>query len=175
MSKRLLFGLAAVLAASGIWFSYQNHQQAGVQAAAIIKADSLGQDTVAAINNLKLFVGSHMGSGVNFTLQAAYERAQAQARVAAQAAAGTSRVYADAQAACAGKSDSVTQARCNQSYLAKHLTAMPQPTPVATPKLADYQYIMRAPIWSPDLAGALLAGALAALVVGLAGLRRRGH
>ena len=176
MSKRILFVFAAViLAGAGIFFRASSTHTARVQADQIVKNDSAGTDTASGIATLKAFVASHMGASVSFTLKASYDRAIAAARPPAPPANTTSQVYVDAQRACSGKSDSITQARCNQNYLAQHLSAVPAatPAPVPAPKLADYQYGLVAPLWTPDLAGALLLGAVASVGVGLVmGLHR---
>jgi hypothetical protein len=104
----------------------------------------------------------------------AYVKAQAAAQASAAAQAANSQIYADAQRLCSGKSDSITQAKCNQDYISKHLANVPLPTPVAEPKAADYQLKLSAPLWTPDLAGAAVLGAAAALVLLLvSGWRRK--
>jgi hypothetical protein len=168
MIKRILFVLATLLlAGGGLYVRSLNATSANTQAQAIIKQDAAGADTAAAVAALRDYAKAHMGADASFTLAGAYARAQAAAKAA------NSQIYADAQRACSGKSDSITQARCNQDYLAKHLANVPLPTPVPEPKPADYQYHITAPLWTPDLAGALLLGAAAALGLTLATLRRR--
>ncbi len=162
-----------MLAVGGFYLRHLNKQEAARQAQALIAADQAGQDTTAPLQSLKDYIKGHMGAKADVTLSAGYERAQAAARVAAQAQAANSQIYAQAQAACAGKSDSITQAKCNQEYLSKHLTSVPPPAPVAEPKLADYQHNLRSPLWTADLAGALFVGVIAALALLLPGLRRR--
>jgi hypothetical protein len=174
MIKRILFVLATLLlAGGGLYVRSLNATSANTQAQAIIKQDAAGADTAAAVAALRDYAKAHMGADASFTLAGAYARAQAAAKAAAAASAANSQIYADAQRACSGKSDSITQARCNQDYLAKHLANVPLPTPVPEPKPADYQYHITAPLWTPDLAGALLLGAAAALGLTLATLRRR--
>jgi hypothetical protein len=168
MSKRILFIIGAViLAAGGIFFRASNSHSARVQADRIVSADAAGTDTTADIASLKSFVATHMGASTSFTLKSSYDRAGSAAVAAASAAKPSNQIYVDAQKACAGKSDSVTQARCNQNYLAQHLTAAPTPAPVPAPKLADFQYSYKAPLWTPDLAGSLMLGASASVAFGL--------
>jgi len=168
MSKRILFIFAAVaLAGAGIFYRASSTHTARLQSEAIVKDDTAGQDVSAAIASLKNYVAAHMGASVSFTLKSSYDRAVAQAQPPA-AAAPSSQIYADAQRACSGKSDSITQARCNEAYISAHLApATPTPTPVAIPKLADFQYQLKAPLWTPDLSGALLLGAAAAAFAAL--------
>ncbi|HEX3082533.1 MAG TPA: hypothetical protein VHQ86_04730 [Candidatus Saccharimonadia bacterium] len=177
MSKRIWFVVVAVLlAVAGFGIRTASGRSAHSQATKIVSADTAGTDTKAAIADLKTFAQNHMGASVSFTLQGSYDRANAAAQAAAAASTSTSQVYADAQKACASKSDSLVQAHCNQAYLAAHLPAATAPATVLAPKLSDYQYKIKAPLWSPDLAGALLLGAVVALGFGLvAGRRRKGH
>ncbi len=161
MSKHILFAIAAIgLLVAGIFMKTSNAHSARLQADQIIQADSTGTDTTTSLASLKAFVRGHMGASVSFTLQAAYDRAQAAAQAAAAASNASAQVYADAQRACGGKSDSITQARCNQQYLSSHLPNVPAPAAVAAPALSSYQYQLKAPLWTPDAAGALFLGAL---------------
>jgi formate-dependent nitrite reductase membrane component NrfD len=174
MLKRILFVVAAlVLLAASFYVRSRNAATAQAQADQIEAQDTAGSDTTAAFTNLQAYARSHLGVDVNLTLNGSYARAQTAAKAAATASAVNSQIYADAQRACGGKTDSITQARCNQDYLDKHLTNVPQPTPVAEPKLADYQHSIRSPVWAPDIAGALLLGGLAALVLAIVVNTRR--
>lgn len=164
MSKRILFVIAAIiLLGTGIFFRASNARTARVEADQIVANDAAGQDTAAPIDSLKDFVRLHMGASVSFALNGAYGRAQTAAQASAASAVPNAQVYADAQRACAGKSDSVTQAKCNQDYVAQRLSGAPTPTPVPAPRLADYQHSLKAPLWTPDLAGALLLGSAASI------------
>jgi hypothetical protein len=172
MSKRLLLILAIVLMAGGLYVRAQNQHQAQKLADALVAADKAAQDTKVPLQNLRDYVAAHMGARATVTLQASYDRAVAAAKAQANAQAANDQVYADAQRACTSKADSLVQAHCNQEYLANHLVALPPAGPVVAPKLADYQYSLRAPLWTPDLAGALLLGGAVALVwIGLKLLR----
>ncbi|HVQ43955.1 MAG TPA: hypothetical protein VMT30_03235 [Candidatus Saccharimonadia bacterium] len=167
MSKRVLFGLAALaLAAASIYFRAGNTRTARLHADQIVAADTVAADTTTQLAALKTFVADHMGASVTFTLQGSYDRAVAAATAAAAVPDPNAQVYAAAQKACSGKSDSLTLARCNQAYLAQHLSTAPTPAPVPAPRAADYRRTFTAPLWTPDLAGALLAGAVAALILG---------
>ncbi len=168
MTKPLFFGaITLVLTVTGLAAASANATQAQRQAAAITTQDRAGRDATAARAALQAFVQTHLNASTSLTLSASYQRAQAAAQAAASATVPNAQVYANAQAACAGKSDSITQARCNQQYLATHLVTVSTPTSVLQPKLADYQYTYHSPRWTPDLAGASLAGALVALVLTL--------
>jgi hypothetical protein len=174
MSKRLLIIVALGLAAAGLYFAYLNNGQAHRWAAAVVAADQAGADTTAQMTALRAYVAGHMGAGAEVSLAASYSRAQQAARAAAAAQAANSQIYADAQRVCGGKRDSITQAKCQQDYLTSHLANVPLPTAVPEPKLADYQLKLRAPWWTPDLAGACFLGAAGALgFLGWAFWRRR--
>lgn len=176
MSKRFVFIIAAiVLFAVGIGLRATSARSARTQADAIVAADAAGKPTAALLSSLSDFVKQHMGASVALTLKGSYDRAVVAAGVAAAAANPSTQVYADAQKACSGKTDSITQARCNQAYLAAHLTATPPPVSVPAPQLGSYQHTYAAPLWTPDLAGAVLLGATVAGVLGLIGNRRKGR
>jgi hypothetical protein len=178
MSKRILFILAAVvLAGAGIYYRAASTHTARLQADAIVAADAAGADINKDLAILRDFVSSHLGASVSFTLQASYDRMLAKSQPAAPApVSSNSQIYTEAQRACAGKSDSITQARCNEAYLQAHLnssTPTPTPVPGPVPKLADYQYNLKAPLWTPDLAGALLLGAAAAALAAFLARQRK--
>jgi hypothetical protein len=174
MQKLVLFIVAAVaLAGAGLYFRLDNAQEAKAQAENIIGQDAAGADTTAAQAALETYVKTHTGSTVSFTLNGAFARAEAAAKAAASAGAANSKIYADAQRACASKTDSVTQARCNHDYLSRHLVNVPNAAPVTAPKLSDYQKTFKAPLWTTDLAGALLLGAVAALALAAFSFWRR--
>jgi len=165
MSKRVLIAIVVLLTAAGFFMASRNVTEAHKLSQAVLAADAAAQDTVAPLGTLKHYVEGHMGASSGVTLGSGYQRAQVAAQAAATASAANSQIYAAAQAACSGKSDSITQARCNQDYLAKHLVSVAPATPVAAPKQSDFQYYFAAPFWSPDLAGALFAGAAIALAL----------
>ena len=182
MSKSLMFFLAALaLAGLGSYFRYQNGVEARRQATAIVQLDqnpatsAQAQTGGTAPMALKTFVAAHTGSSVSYTLKSSFDRAVTSANAAAQAQTATSQVYADAQRACSGKSDSITQARCNQAYINSHLSQAAPPPPVAQPKLSDYIVNLHAPLWTADLAGALFLGAGAALIMAVVNGRRRNY
>ncbi len=182
MSKRFLFLFAAIiLFGVGIFFRASSTRSARTQAEKITQADTAGADTAADVASLKTYSASHMGASVKFALKGAYARAQAAAEAAATAqaaaSAANSQIYAEAQRQCSGKSDSITQAKCNQAYLSAHLASVPAaPASVPAPKESDFQYDLKAPFWTPDLAGALLIGALVAFGFSIPfGRRKQGH
>lgn len=163
MTKRaILVVVAVVLAAAGLYLIHKNGQYVKTQVAAIQSEDTTA-DPIADVTVLKSYIANHMGTSANFVLTASYNRALAAAQAAQAAAAANANVYAAAQAACSGKTDSITQAKCNAAYLAAHLQAQPQAAPATMPDIASYTYHLHSPVWTPDLAGSLLLGALLAL------------
>jgi hypothetical protein len=168
MNKRMLFIIAAIiLLIAGIYARSASAKQAKTLANNVEVADLADTSTTATLTDLQLYVKDHMGASVSYTLTGSYNRALAAATAASSAQNGNGQIYAAAHAACSGKTDSITQAKCNQAYLSAHLANLPQPVPVTQPKLADYQYSLKSPSWTPDLTGSLLLGALAALILGM--------
>jgi len=169
MTKRMLFVLAAiVLGALGLYNLSQNNQTAHSLASEIVQVDSSNSpDTQSVTTDLKDFVKAHMGASVTYTLTGSYNRALAVAQASQAAQDSSTKLYADAQKACMGKTDSLTQARCNEAYIQAHQSSVPAASPVPTPKQSDYQVKLQSPLWTPDLAGALLLGSVVALVAGL--------
>lgn len=174
MNKRMLFIVAAIiLAALGLFYRAENSKTAHALADEIVQLDNSGADTKSNAADLKAYVSTHMGASVSYSLVGSYNRAVAAEQAAAAAQDPNAKLYADAQRACSGKTDSLTQARCNTAYIQQHLVNSPAPSPLPAPKVADYTVTLHAPFWTPDLAGALFLGAVAALAVGLALGRRR--
>jgi hypothetical protein len=163
---------ALVLAAAGIYVQWQNSQHAKNLAQSIEQQDLAGTSTTQSVADLGTYVKSHMGATVSYTLTGSYNRAVAAAKSSAAAEESNQGVYAAAQAACMSHANSIVQAECNQAYLQSHATELQSPAPVATPKLASYEYTVKSPFWTPDLAGALMLGAIASLIVGVT-MRRK--
>ena len=173
MKTRLLLLLGIILLIAGFAVRLGNTHQATKLANAVVATDNAGTDPTSQLATLKSYVHAHMGAHAKFTLQAGYERAVASAKTAAAAQATNSQIYAAAQAACGGKTDSITQAKCNEQYLSQHLVNLPAQAPVSAPILSAYQYDLSAPFWTADTAGWLWAAALVALLAGFIGLIKR--
>lgn len=169
-----MFVLAAVLLLIGaLYVRSLNGSSAQKQASNIVRLDSTGADISPTLDSLKTYARTHMGASVTVILNGSFTRADAAAKAAAQAPTASAQVYADAQKACSGHTDSITQARCNTLYIQAHLSNLPSTSPLPQPKVADYTYKFTSPLWAPDLAGALILGALAALIIGLVRIPRR--
>jgi hypothetical protein len=178
MMKRIFFVLAAAaLGFAGLYFRGQNATEANRRADAIVEQDLAGQDPTASIAALKAYVQTHTGASVDFTLTGAYDR-DLKAYQSAKSSTDQSQVYIEAQKACGGQRDSITQAKCVTQYVqARMAAATPAPSPPPEPKLAKYRYDLNAPLWASDLPGALLLGAVIAALFAVAGLftRRKRH
>ena len=170
MKRYLYLIVGLVLSVAGLVARQHNQAEAKRLAAAIVSQDVAATSTQAAESELRDYVAAHTGAAATYTLQGSYNRDLSAAKAAvAAASAANSQIYAEAQKTCAGKADSVTQAKCNQDYLAKHLQAVPAAT-VAEPTVATYQRKLTGPWWAPDLAGALLLGGAAGLGIGFVNL-----
>jgi hypothetical protein len=152
-----------VFAGIGIYGVFNNNSSALNQRNAILASDKAGQDTALARGTLANFVAAHMGSSVSFALSDSYNRdlKMAQSAIASTSVSGT--VYAHAQAACSGQSDSITQAKCVTNYVSAHVQPGANPQPVALPSAVAYQYHYAAPGWTPDIAGLSLVLSLVSL------------
>ena len=173
MKFRVLIAVAVLALIGGLAVRSTNARHANQLATAVIVADGSGNPTAAPLANLKAYIKGHQGAHASFTLTKAYNDAVTAAKSAAQIQASNSQIYAAAQAACSGKTDSITQAKCNQAYLQAHLIAEPANAPVTAPALGDYQYHMSAPFWTADLAGWLELVAIIAGAIGIIGILRR--
>jgi hypothetical protein len=176
MTKQILAIVGLLLLGSGIGLAVANQKGAQTRAAAIVAQDNQGQDTGEAVSALKSYAATHINGGATVTLTAAFQRTQAQAKVQAEAASASAKLYSAAQQACSGHTDSITQARCVQDYVSKRLVAAPAPSQVPAPKVSDFTFAYQSPLWTPDAAGACLLGGIAALMmVGLMSIRRTKH
>jgi hypothetical protein len=163
MSRKILLILAILLATASVFAIRSNQRQARLQATAIMASDLSGEVVTTQLAQLKAYSQSHLSSSSAVTLTGSYTRAQAAATAAAAAADTSAAVYAAAQKACSGQSDSIVQARCNAQYLSTHLSSIPATTPVPIPQPTAYQYHFTSPFWTPDLAGVLT---IATILVG---------
>ncbi len=144
---------------------------------AVYAADKQGGDTQKALQNLQIYVVSHMNtslsSGTNIyppiQLKYTYDRlVQAESE---QLASTNSKLYNDAQQYCEAQNSSDFSGRnrvpCIQQYVKDH----GQPLKTIPDSLYKFDFV--SPIWSPDLAGwsLFVTAILTALLVGLVGLR----
>ena len=152
MKPILFLAAAIVLVATGLGIRAHNHSQAVDRASIVVAADRAGNPTQNDITLLKSYVKSHTGSTVMFSLGGSFSRAQAAAEASAKAQGGTGQLYVEGQQKCAGKADSITQARCVQQYVSAHLANVAVPVAVAPPNPKDYMMTVMAPKVAFDLA-----------------------
>lgn len=151
-----------------------NNVKMGELRQAVYIADEQGGDIELALQNLRVFVYSHMNTdlragststGAPIQLVNRFNAAVAaeQARVAALSSAASG-VYADAQARCERSSLPLTaRAQCIQDYVAANGSGIPQ---LNLPPKEFYSFDFASPIWSPDLAGwSLIVSAIIAMLI----------
>lgn len=153
----------------------QNHNTAVLRASTVVAADRAGEPIAPLLESLKKYVRTHTGSSVVLSLPGSYSRALSAAQASGQPTA-TGALYAEAQAACAGKADSVRQAKCVQEFVSARLVTTPEQPTVLPPNPEDYVIRLKAPAIAPDLATLLwfvaFASALTALGLFLRNKRR---
>lgn len=150
--RRLLFLVLLITFGVSGWLVRQSYSTYTHNQAAAMGAMTDPVTTIAKLNELKRYVTSHSGSSVTVALTATYNKAVSDAQAAAaQSAAPSTTLYAEAQAACLGRGvSSVTQAQCNQTYIQSH-SAGSTITPVVTlPNLSDYTYPLVGPMLTLD-------------------------
>jgi hypothetical protein len=167
--KVILLLVTVALFGAGAYAQQASTKEASRRVQNILTADLAGTSVSGDIALLTDYVGKHMGSSIDFSLSGSYNRAeeafQSYQTAAAAAQQANSQIYAEAQAACAGKADSIVQARCNTAYLNAHIQNVHIPDPVPEPKEADYYYNLVAPPWTADVTGALYLDGVISLIL----------
>ena len=164
MRSMWLFGVGLICAVGALVSLTSTHANAQRQVNQILVTDQTSPVPTATMMKLQSYVADHMGAGVTFRLNGAYERDLAAAKNAASSQPSGS-IYQQAQAACASIKIATQQAACNEAYLQSHLQASNVPAAVTLPNIASYTYTLKAPSWTPDLSGLLLAAAILIVVV----------
>lgn len=164
--KARYFFIASILSL-GIfaWQVIGAQQEANRQAAELVAQDKASQDVALLKQQIEGYVADHMGVRVQVFLEGSYDRAYKAAQTAANPA-SNGQVYTQAQAACGGRSDSVSQAKCVSEYVAKNSTPSTNPQPMVAPDKQGYTLDLTGPNWSLSLAGVALLASLAAFVMG---------
>lgn len=168
---KYLFIASLIFFAAGILLYRNNAVQTQNKVEAIIAADKAGKPVDEDIKNLEVYVKSHMNASTSFALQGSYSRAVAAAQAAAlqQTQAGA-KVYADAQASCSARVDSIQLSNCVTNYIAANSTpGQTAPAPAEVDK-NQYVYMLKSPSWSWDLAGYMLCFSVAVVPIGLLSL-----
>lgn len=163
----------------GLFGYRQNLTTAYAKEQAILTADTAGDPTQTAVQDLREYSTHHMHADVTFTLDKAYNRDV----LAAHAKAATAQVgsinndlYTTAQASCGERTDSITKANCVINYIHAHQPAESQlaAKPEELPVIADYTYTFTSPGWSWDFAGIIIGLGSISLVASIV-LALRSH
>jgi hypothetical protein len=173
MKPIIFLSSAILLSAFALGTQAHNHSEAVQRASVVVAADRAGSSTGEALKSLKKYVGGHTGSSVTLTLSGSYTRAQTAAEEYARSQGGTGQLYAEGQQKCAGKADSVVQARCVQSYVSQHLATIATPVAVAPPNPKDYIITIKSPAFASDFATLLFAGSTGLFVIAVYAFIRR--
>lgn len=166
--NKLIFVASALLLAVGFGARYQNSTTLRSLVEVVIAMDSSGKDTASPLKSARDYAAGHMSAPIRIILQASYERAVEKAKAAVTPPVNNAEVYAQAQRVCGTKTDSVTQARCNQNYIASRLAPAETPSPAELPKISDYTYDLKPPLWTSDVAGVSFVLSAVLLFAGLA-------
>lgn len=162
MKPRYLVIVALLLLIYGVYTYNQNGRNAVHLASVITSQDNADQSITPTLNQLEAYVHNHIGASTSVFLAGSYNRALAASKLTATPPVDGS-VYADAQAACAGRTSSVVQAQCVTDYVSQRLQSQAA-APATTPSKASYTYRLGSPRWAPDQAGLALLVAAAFLV-----------
>ncbi len=166
--KRFALILLTLILISGAFLARaHNHSEAVAKARAIVAADQVGQPTEQLLSSLKNYVALHTGSSIILNMGGSYGRAVAAAEVSAKAQVGTGQLYAEGQQKCAGKANSIVQAKCVQDYVSTRLKALAIPVAVAPPNPKDYIIIFKSPFFTFDTATLFLALALLVILASI--------
>ena len=165
--KRIIILIAVLgFAYAGIAARAHNRTESITRANAIVSADQIGEPTAPLLASLKNFVKTHTGSSVKLTLGASYTRAQAAAQASNKSQEITGQLYAEGQAACASKADSLVQARCVQAYVSSRLKALSIAPTLAAPNPSDYIINYTAPTTAADTATIMATLSILSLIAG---------
>lgn len=147
---------------------FQNQRLARRLASDIQARDSQGKATSVQLAQLRLHARTHMNAGAEVFLAGSYNRDTAKAQEQAKTSSDGA-IYQRAQAAC-GKGSSIEQANCVAAYIASNSSPGKNPVIPRLPESGEYEHKFRSPVWTPDLAGALLMGSLVTAGIAAASL-----
>lgn len=161
----LLLIPAALVITSGFLYR-QNAVDAQKQVSAILAADRAGKPVTEQINELERYTKTHMNASVEFALQGSYSRAVVAAQAAAlQSTQAGAQVYADAQASCSSRANSIVLSNCVTAYIAAHSTAGANALPAVKVDKSKYVFKFTSPAWSWDLTTIILLLSLSVTVI----------
>lgn len=165
---RYLFILSLILLITSLLLYRNNAIQAQQQVDAIIAADKAGKPVDQDIKKLEQYVKTHMNASTSFALQGSYSRAVVAAQAAAlQQTQSGAKVYADAQAACSARVDSIQLSNCVTNYIAANSTpGQTAPAPAQVDK-SQFIYKFTSPAPSLETSVVLLGTAVILLVTSI--------
>ena len=143
-----------------------NNVEVNNMKAQILEQDRSGEDARGTVEGeLKDFVFSRMNADVHIVLEGAYSRATAQRQAEIDASVDGS-IYDEAEQECDRENLSAQEnAECFQGYVASQLDDVDR-SDIQMPQLGEFSYIYYSPIWTFDLPGASLLGAIIFSVLG---------
>ena len=170
MSRRHKISVV-VLGVLALLFLQSNAATARRKAEEIKQLDAAGKPTLQKEKELRKYSLDHMNASTEFELTGSYRRAQQEQQRASQNRVN-GQVYAQAQAACGGRRDSVSQAKCVREYASRQA---PAPVVPVTINRKAYVRESNSPGWTPDLAGISLLAAVIAAILALVKPKRHGR
>lgn len=165
MKARYFVGLSVILLGVVVLGLRYNNITAYNMRARLLERDAAGEQVRDEVETaLKEFVYTHMNTSMNIVLEGAYQRARAEARIAADAAVDSS-IYDEAAAACDRRGHLTTDnAQCVSEYVEQRLGPAPDTN---LPQRNQFSYTFYAPIWTTDLPGLALLGAIISGLIAL--------
>lgn len=172
MKARYFFITALAAGIIFAWLIVSNQRQLVQLGTQLQAQDKAGQDVAAAKQKFTDYAKRHMGVRATVFLDTSYRKAIDAARAAATPAVNA-QIYSQAQAACGGKSDSVSQSKCVSAYIASNSAPSANPQPMTMPDKQSYTVTAVGPNWNLSFAGVSLLLSLASFTMGcyLAALR----
>lgn len=163
MKARYFIGLAIVLFSVAIFGLRHNDMTSSDMKTRILEKDAAGENVQKDIKELKQFTFTHMNASRRLTLRGAYQRARTKAQAEIDSAVDGS-VYEAAQAACDREGQRTTEnAQCVQEYVQKRLDE--SGNQVDMPDERQFTYTFHSPVWTTDIPGIAIAGAILSLIV----------
>lgn len=157
MKARYFVGIGILLLGIAVLGLRSNNTTAGNMLVRLLERDAAGENTDAAVEEIRQFVFTHMNTSMQLTLEGAYARAVAEVQLEAENSINTS-IYTEATVACDREGQLTTaNARCVQNYVEQRLG---RSADVKLPEPEQFTYTFNSPIWTNDLPGVALLGAL---------------
>lgn len=167
MKARYFLGLAVIMLGMVVIGLRHNDVTAYNMLMKIVQLDASGEDVTDEVDELRDFVFTHMVTAgpVEFTLEGKYSRDVARAQAQADSSIDGS-IYQQAAAACDREGQLTTEnAGCVQRYVESRLPGSLNEHPEVDEKA--YSYTFESPVWTPDLPGLSLLGAILSLLAAL--------